>query len=271
MNSRINKNKSVIKKIEYTKKLKIIIFILTIILSIIFSLFYLGNQGIIVNEKRIVSTKIPVEFNGIKLIHISNLKFYKMNNKMKKLINIVKEINPDIILYSGDLFINGYKKEDLNKLLSSLDAKLIKYFIGDDEESLLTKNNFININNKLDKIYNGNDNYINIIGIKDYNKINFLNLNDRYTIALIGKADDFDQISKQNINIAFSDGQGGIIKIPFTDIGLFKMNNNKKYLNDYYNINNIKYFLNSGINNKYLPIRLFNKPSITLIRLANKN
>ena len=98
------------------KKILKILSLIFIPLFIIFSisyifLRYIGNIGIIVREYPIYSTKIGENFNGIKIIQFSDIHYnqYTSKSKITKLINMINNTNPDIVIFTGDLIDINYE------------------------------------------------------------------------------------------------------------------------------------------------------------------
>ena len=61
---------------------------------------YWGNTTILVRTIKVVDSKIPEEFNGFKIVHVSDLHNYDWKDQ---LINKIRKSNPDIIAITGDI------------------------------------------------------------------------------------------------------------------------------------------------------------------------
>ena len=160
-----------IKRIRIRKWVKILFFLVVIISSIYLYSKYLGPKGLIVKETTIIDSKIPNNFYGLKIVHISDI-HYKVTTTKEDLENIVNEINllkPDIVIYSGDLFdsdIKYTKKDykDLTNILKKIDYNIGKFSIkGEDDnnkewDNIINNSNFTNLNDTHEFIYNeGNE------------------------------------------------------------------------------------------------------------------
>ena len=110
------------------------IFILFIILLIGLYLYarYVEHDKLIMKEYKIESKKIPSNFSGTKIVHISDI-YFGNTTDIKNIDNLVKNINkmkPDLILFTGNFYGNNIKKEkELIKSLSKLESKLGKYAV----------------------------------------------------------------------------------------------------------------------------------------------
>ena len=131
METRVSKNKKQLKedkkrvknkRKERLKKsrTKIRLIILSIItLFVIYGLF-IEPRILLVNEVKLESKDIPNSFDGIKIVHFSDLHYgntININN-IDKVITKINSLKPDIVIFTGDLIDNKYNmtKEDTTKL-----------------------------------------------------------------------------------------------------------------------------------------------------------
>ena len=252
------------------------LFIIFILLAI-FVRFY-GVSQIVTKEYSIISKEIPRGFDGMKIVQISDIHYGTTINEssLKKMVNKVNQLKPDIIVFTGDLVAKGINPTDKIKAeitvnLSKLKAPIGKYAIASNEDlesdsfyDLITNSGFTLLNNEAKLIYNNDDEPIELVGISNIN--NKIELTDNYKIALIHKPDDFDNIKNDNYNIVMAGhNHGGIIRLPFLG-GLINIEGAKKYHNDYYENDNTKLYVSSGLGTSNINFRIFNQPSINLYR-----
>ena len=252
------------------------LFIIFILLAI-FVRFY-GVSHIVTKEYSIISKEIPRGFDGMKIVQISDIHYGTTINEsnLKKMVNKVNQLKPDIIVFTGDLVAKGINPTDKIKAeitvnLSKLEAPIGKYAIASNEDlesdsfyDLITNSGFTLLNNEAKLIYNNDDEPIELVGISNINSK--IELTDNYKIALIHKPDDFDNIKNANYNIVMAGhNHGGIIRLPFLG-GLINIEGAKKYHNDYYEIDNTKLYVSSGLGTSNINFRMFNQPSINLYR-----
>lgn len=286
------KVKNIVKKI-----IKVTLFIT--ITATLFFLYttYISTAMITTREYRIINERIPDSFNGTKIVQFSDLHYGTTMidenlNDIKKKINILK---PDIIVYTGDLIDNNYKlktkdTEVLTQKLKELNASLGKYAIlgdEDDEEiiSIYNQADFIVLRNENDLIYKSDNDPIILIGLsslikneqdieKGYSYFNSETYNkDIYTITLVHEPDSADDIinSYKTDLLLSGHSHNGNIRIPYINFTPIRKNGAKKYYQDYYEINDTKIYISSGLGtNNSSGIRLFCRPSISLYRLSNK-
>ena len=101
---------NIIKNGRWTiiKKIIIIAFIVVII-----ALFFLWqNNNLVTTEIEYKNPKIPSEFKGYKIAHISDLHNKKFGKNQGKLLKKIKLTSPDIIVITGDLI--DRRKYDLD-------------------------------------------------------------------------------------------------------------------------------------------------------------
>ena len=76
----------VIKRIKIRKWVKLVFLLIVIISSIILYSRYLGTKGLITKEYKIVDSKLPKNFYGLKIVQISDI-HYKVTTDKEDLEN----------------------------------------------------------------------------------------------------------------------------------------------------------------------------------------
>lgn len=251
---------------------------LILIITIIFSLFlwsrYVSTRGIKIKEYAIIDEKLPEHFNGIKIIHFSDILYGRTSNidTIKKTVNEINVLKPDILIFTGDLFepsinIPEKDKEKIINELKKINTKIGAFAIKGDSDkakyqSIMTDANFEMIDKEDKLIYFNGNTPIKITNKKE-------NVDNFFTIGLIHKPDEIDNMNLDNINIVLAGHSlNGQIRIPFYG-ALIKRTGAKKYTDSYYEINNTKFYISSGLGTQDFSFRFNNKPSINLYRLTN--
>ena len=299
LNEEIQKEMDAEEKKERRKKtiqlwLKIILCVM--VFSTIFYAYttYVSTVKISVREYRITSSKIPSSFQGLKIIQISDLHFgtTMFQEEVEKVSKLSNDRKPDLIVFTGDLIDNDYplsseEKENLIKELKNMQASLGKYAIlgdEDDEEigTIFNQSDFILLRNDYDLIYKNDNNPLLLVGLSSLKKEQDIekayhyfqeenHLENIFTITLLHEPDIVDNILKNYETDLFLAGhsQNGNIRLPIVHKALYKVENAKKYDQDYYEIENSKLYISSGLGTKK-GIRLFCRPSINFFRLSNE-
>lgn len=282
MTSREEKNKEIvdeIKKEKIFKITKIILKTFAIIIILFSSIFaysyYVEPNKFETKEYLIKDITIPEEFNGVKILHFTDLLYGKTidEEKLLKISEEMKIINPDIVLFTGNIIYKDYDVSEneiksLNDFFNGIPYTIGKYAIMGDIDTrnhklIMENTNFVVLDNEVFEIYNGN-NKINLIGINSNEIKEIKNDSESYTITIINNYDDY---SKYNLssNLVFSGHNlGGEIKL----FNLPLMGKDK-HLNSYYLDNNTKVYISNGLGSPH-HLRLMNKPSMNVYRLYNK-
>ena len=278
---------------------KKIILIISIIIVFIVSFFaysrYIATKKFKINEYVIRNSNIPDSFYGTKIVHISDIHYKSTTDylDLKKIINKINLIKPDIVILSGDIFDKDIKYTDkdyeqIKDQFKKIDYNISKYAIkGDSDlnikkwEEIINDSDFINLNDTYDYIYNGGIDPILIVGISSNYKNNHINktIEDikkettspyKYSILVLHEPDFINDIINLNFNLALSGhSMGGKINLPIIG-GIAKNKYSKKYYKNYYRVENTNLFISNGIGTDSLKLRFRNTPSINLYRLRNK-
>ena len=66
---------------------------------------YIGTMGFITKEYTIYSNNLPTSFDGLKIVHFSDLHYnYAINeDKVTSVIEEINLIDPDIVVFTGDI------------------------------------------------------------------------------------------------------------------------------------------------------------------------
>ena len=253
---------------------------------------YIGIKGLKVKEYRVESSILTSNFSGVKIVHFSDL-LYKStidNNDIKKLVNRINELRPDIVVFTGDLVDKNKNITDsdtnfLIEQLSLIDASISKYAIyGDYDysydkyEDVMTASDFILLNNSYDTIYYNNNNPIYIVGfpssIKEKIDLNksfefYSDENRKYTMVLVHDGKTIKALDESSYEVDLILGGhslGGSIRIPYLG-GVFIDDTSYKYYDEYYSKGLTNIYISSGLGTNNYNYRFLNKPSFNLYRL----
>ena len=164
----------------------LLILFLLIALVVIYAR-YGGTEGLKTKEYTIETKDIATTFDGIKIVHFSDLHYLRVTNK-NKLKQIVKEINlinPDIVFFTGDLIDKDFTttdkdKDDLIEELNNIKSKYGKYaIIGNHDhvkdidllKDIYTNSGFTLLQNSYDIIYGKDNDKLFIGGVDTYSML----------------------------------------------------------------------------------------------------
>ena len=137
MVSRLEKNKKIEKEIKKEVKIekkekrkkrnrKFLAFIISLLIIFFIYSYFIEPNLLVVNEKVILSSNIKEDLHGIKIVHFSDLHYgSSINSKnIKKVINKINELEPDIVVFTGDLldirYTEKYTKKEIDVLTDAL-------------------------------------------------------------------------------------------------------------------------------------------------------
>lgn len=260
-------------------------------------------HDVILRKYKLKSNKVK---NDIKIIVISDLHNSVYGKKQKKIIDMIKRENPNIIIYAGDCVDEQLNFKPLDMLLDGLKEYLSYYIIGNHEISadvmkqvkvLLKKYSVTLLSNRTKEILI-DDTIINITGIDDiysFRDIKHEKYEDRFD-KYKGK-ENFDEMlsklnkkmDKDNFSVLVSHRpcfmdlfkgldydliltghtHGGQWRIPFLLNGVFTPEEHffPKYAGGIYDIDDDKHMIiGRGLVKNSIP-RFFNPPEIVSISL----
>lgn len=290
-------NKDHIKR-TVIKVIKIVFVLAIIITSLFFYTTYVSTSIIQVREYRYVNNKIPNNFDGLKIIHFSDLHYGStmMEEDMKIINKKINDRKPDIIVFTGDLIdkqkkLSQKEQEKLIGYLKELDASIGKYAVmGDEDEediyTIYSQSDFILLKNESDLIYRVNNQPILMVGLSSF-------ISDQqditkgyeyfqregsdaniFNIVLMHEPDTIEDITSnyQNTDLVLAGhSHNGYIRTPISHVPLDRKFGAKKYPNDYYKVGSTDLYVSGGLGtNSFAGFRLFCRPSINLYRLSSQ-
>ncbi len=275
------------EKKKEKSKMKIIIIVILLLIAITFVYMrFIATSGFIIKEFNVTSEKLPKGFNGVKVIHLSDIHYASVGEaKLNKAVEEVNTMKPDIIVFTGDLYdeFSNLTEDMENKIinaLSKLNAPLGKYAVSGNHDykydrftDIITKSGFTYLENETKLIYYNDETPIEIIGYPDEREANpnyDIELSDYFKIALIHEGDSWEHIKDKGIDLTLAGhSHGGQVRLPFIGC-LIKVDGGKKYCEEHYTNNDSELYVNFGLGETEFKIRSFNKPSINMYRLYTK-
>ena len=269
-------------------------YIITAILIVLF--FIWQNNHIVRSDHKYISEKIPAEFNGFKIVHISDLHNKSFGKDQEYILDKISSASPDIIIVTGDLI--DKRRFDLETSLlfikGAMEIAPIYYVSGNHEAlsgeyenitSQLINHGVIVLDDAKVELVKDNSK-IEILGLRDpafitsrYSDItdtsemkenlNIMRDDSIFQILLSHRPELIDIYSEKNIDMIFSGhAHGGQFRIPgiggivAPGQGFFP-----KYESGSHILNNSTIYVSRGLGNSLIPIRIFNRPEIVVVTL----
>ncbi|AQQ55310.1 metallophosphoesterase [Planococcus lenghuensis] len=111
------------------------LFILGLLLIGIFLFIWINNKWIVVSEYTINSSDMPAAFDGVRIVHLSDLQRTSFGKKQLPVLEKVAAAEPDAIFITGDLVdADRFKLEPVLTLLNGLSEISDVYFVTGNQE-----------------------------------------------------------------------------------------------------------------------------------------
>ena len=278
------------------RKSKTILTLISLFFIILIAGTLLGNTALEVNEYEIVSDRIPKEFDGFRIAQVSDLHNTEFGEGNSKLIGLLSQTEPDIIVLTGDLIDS--RQTDIEIALSfARDAMKIApvYFVSGNHEARVSEYEDLKMglaeagvivleNQKVEITRDGEA--ITLMGIDDPSfqesylfgdaesvakqAIEMLQSeSDGYTVLLSHRPELFELYVKTGMDLVFcGHAHGGQFRLPFLG-GLVAPNQGffPKYDAGQFTEENTTMIVSRGVGNSIIPIRFNNRPEIILAEL----
>lgn len=229
---------------------------------------------------------------SIKIAHFTDTQigeFFSMD-QFKKVVQKINKLEPDLIVFTGDLFDLGATEEEIQEvilLLKEMDAPYGKFSVYGNRdvgggmvrhyERLLTDANFTLLRNEETTVTfpNGEELLLYglddaLLGTPDIAGVNKLLSRNQNTLVLLHEPDVAQQLEPTNHALILAGhSHGGQVNLPF--IGpLATTALAEEYVKGWYTLFgsvNPNLYVNTGIGNTKLPFRFGNIPQVALITL----
>lgn len=260
---------------------------------------YVQNNLISVSKISITSSKIPSNFKGFKIVQLSDLHSKKFGENQEVLIEKVKNLNPEIIVITGDLVDSKrYDAAASLRIMNELVKYYPVYFVTGNHESwsgrydnlekelkrqnvIVLRNEHVRIQKDGQEIYllgiddpaftvKNNDENEEITTVKnEVVKAKNTIGSDGYKLLLSHRPELLQVYAEQQIDLVLSGhAHGGQVRLPFIG-GLVAPNQGvlPKYTAGLYEEQNTSMIVSRGLGNSVIPQRVFNRPEIVVVQL----
>ena len=278
------------------KKRVLFVVLFVLVVLIVWTLW--GNTALEVNEYEVVSDRIPQDFEGFRIAQVSDLHNAEFGEGNEKLIQLLSQTDPDVIVITGDLidsrhtdieialdfarqavkiapvyYVSGnhearvHEYEDLKMGLAEAGVVILenqKVQITREGESITLMGN-ADPSFQEDYLF-GNSESVARQAIEDLQ-----NESDGYTILLSHRPELFDLYVDTGMDLVFSGhAHGGQFRLPFVG-GLVAPNQGffPKFDEGRFTEENTTMIVSRGVGNSIIPVRFNNRPEIVLVTLRN--
>ena len=256
-----------------------------------------GNSALELNSYRIASNSLPKEFEGLRIAQVSDLHNAEMGKDNEKLISMLKDAAPDIIVITGDMIDSRNTKVDVALDFAEQAVKIAPcYYVTGNHEARVDE--YSDLKDGLLELgvivledaraeIELSDKIITLIGVDDpsfqtdylfgddetimKSKLNELTSeDDGYTVLLSHRPELFDTYVESGVDLVFSGhAHGGQFRIPFVG-GVVAPNQGvfPKYDAGIYSEGDTNMVVSRGVGNSIIPFRINNRPEVILIELT---
>lgn len=285
------------KKKKNKKAKKIILPILTVFIVILAVWLFWGNTALMLTEYTVTSENLPKSFSGYKICHISDFHDCEFGKDNEKLITMIKDTSPDIIVITGDLV--DHRRPDVDHSVEFVKAITpiapVYYVTGNHEEQIdsfdkliegITSAGATYLNNRSVRIEKGNE-FINISGVDDpCFLVNYVHETEQisldrtldkvipdegFNILLSHRPDYFDIYVTHEIDLTLSGhAHGGQVRLPYfggviaPDQGFLP-----RYSEGLFTTGDTNMVISRGLGNSVVPLRVNNRPEIVVVILSD--
>ena len=250
--------------------------------------FWWQQNGL--SSETISVTSAPDGFAGYRIAVISDLHGKEFGEDNEKLIDYVRDLEPDLIAVTGDLIHDQAQMAMVRPVAKGLASIAPTYYVtGNHEwaakvvpelEELLEACGINVLSNEYVMLTEGGD-QIALLGAEDSNgyadQMTVGELADQvrqkqgdvYTILLSHRNNHYDQYQQARVDLTLAGhAHGGLIRLPTTD-GLIgpKRELWPQYTAGLYDLSYGQMVVSRGLGNQFPCFRLFNRPDVPLVVL----
>ena len=258
-----------------------------------------GNTALMINEITISDGHIPQAFSGFRIAQVSDLHNTEFEEGNEKLLQMLAECDPDIIVITGDLVDASHTDIDVALVFADEAAKISPtYYVSGNHEAVISQydvlkscletSGVIMLEDEAISLERNGDS-ITLIGLSDpdatikgdlFGEVptmvstklrSLMEGNSGYTILLSHRPELFENYVSNNIDLVLSGhAHGGQFRLPFVG-GLIAPNQGMfpKYDAGLYTGGNTNMVVSRGIGNSIIPIRFNNRPEIVVVTLIS--
>ena len=215
------------RKFKLSKKAKIFVLCLFCIAIVFLGWNIFQNQHIQINELTIKSENLPDDFQGYKIVQVSDLHNTEFGENNIDLLSAIKEQSPDIIVVTGDIVDSRRTNVQIARdfVNNASEIAPVYYVTGNHEARVLVEDEIDNVelNENVIVLHNKNvliekgESVIQLIGVDDpdykavKNSTEYMNNrlekycnNQYFKILLSHRPELFEVYAENNMNVRTS-------------------------------------------------------------------
>ncbi|MGC9015123.1 MAG: metallophosphoesterase [Thermoproteota archaeon] len=262
--------------------------ILAILALVFFSFVIEPNFITTTTYIKVYIEKLPKDFNGFRIVHITDLHFGSLGLPIKysRVLEKVRTLRPDLIAVTGDLVSNKESaKEALNFVVELSKISDVYLVFGNwDHWSALNISDFEDATNRsrirvlLNKnvAVRRNGSLIYVAGVDDpYSGYDDLesalrNIKEGSVVVLLAHSPQIIDKCIGKVDLVLSGHtHGGQVVIPFLGPLFVPLPSKyRKFTYGYFDLNETKMFVSRGVGTSILPVRFLCPPEVAVIELV---
>lgn len=271
------------------KKMKCITIVVMVCVGLIIFSRY-ENKHLVVSNYSVKSEKFAEGLDGFKIVQISDLHNARFGKENKRLLDLIDNQNPDIIVVTGDLVDSNHANINTAlKFAEDMTTICQVYYVTGNHEYWLSKDDLNDLltglrergvtilDNESVKIAKDGASFC-LVGLDDNNLMdgtlgNLLRDNEAiFSLVLAHEPQCIQSYANAKADLVLSGhAHGGQFRFPFIG-GVVAPNQgfNPSYTEGEYIVDTTTMIVSRGLGNSIIPVRLFNDPEIVCVVLNSK-
>ena len=285
-----------------TKSKKRLVIILTstlLVIAILIGLIAWGNKALMITEITVNSQKLPENFEGFKIAHVSDLHNDEFGKDNAKLISLIENSAPNIIAITGDIFDCHHTDVDVAIEFAEKAVQIAPcyYVAGNHEQRVpdayeklidaFEEIGIVVLDNKAVTVERAGQS-INVLGVSDpgfetdylfgdtegvlnHYLSELMTDKESFNLLLSHRPELFELYERHDVDLVLTGhAHGGQFRLPFVG-GLYAPNQwlFPEYDAGLYTEDNTNMIVSRGIGNSLFPFRFNNRPEVVLVTLEN--
>ena len=274
--------------------LKICLALLAALMLIAVALVLDSRYRIQLSRYELSFADLPESFDGCRIVHISDLHGMSFGRDNRRLAELIRRQQPDIIAYTGDIAGAEGDLSAVEPLLKELEGLCPAYYVNgnhewadgcvEEIEALMERYGVCCLSNEIELLYRGEDS-IAIIGAEDPNgRADMMTpwelslqagelYSGKFMLWLAHRNDYIKMYPDIGTDLILSGhAHGGIVRLPFVG-GLLNVNRSlgAEYESGLYYSGHYIMEVSRGLGNSIPIPRFFNRPELVTIELRAKS